>query len=572
MEVGSGAQPIQTNWWKAYGPILIVYVIVTWFTNAYTMGDTFDYANAILAHQHGSAASPVNPFWDFGHLFWRPLGLLCFRMLHPISTFFVGKEELAQVNWALLVLGWLGGLGAVLAMRALASLASDNTWLTTAIAAALLVSNAFLNYAQTGSAYVPGLALVLAASYLLAKHRSNPDQTIKNALPAAACLALAVCLWLPFVLAVPAALTLPLILHGINKSRLKLAIQTALFAGAFIAVSYLAVAASQGLLSVSQIAHWASSSAHGYHREGVLRTIFGIARSFISVGNDTILFKRYLLHDPYSPVSTTQLFRLGLWKLGLFYGFLILTLAGLLRSESGRRYFLLLVVNALPVLFFALFVFEGGMPERYLPLYPMLFLALAYLLGRKPSRLIQLAALAVLLSMCISNFSATARSKLAEKEATSAARIRELQSQLDPGSLVTVSHLQDDLVSFNLDYPFNAINRAGNLKVYSLVEVGARRLDTWREDFAKQTFAAWQSGGGVWVSRRLLSRAPQSDWNWVEGDDPRVSWNDLYSFFAPLQFERSVGGEDGFILLARNDQNWKTLSLARERGPLQSMP
>ena len=51
--------------------------------------------------------------------------------------------------------------------------------------------------------------------------------------------------------------------------------------------------------------------------------IFGFARSFINMGDDGILFKRFLLHDPYNPVSLFDLLRLSLFKYLLFYAFLV---------------------------------------------------------------------------------------------------------------------------------------------------------------------------------------------------------------------------------------------------------
>ena len=49
---------------------------------------------------------------------------------------------------------------------------------------------------------------------------------------------------------------------------------------------------------------------------------------------------------------------------------------------------------------------------------------------------------------------------------------------------------------------------------------------------------AWAKGGDAWLSARLLSAKPEPHWNWVEGDDPRVKWDDIYKFFAQLHTER----------------------------------
>src|SRR5262249_1855457 len=58
---------------------------------------------------------------------------------------------------------------------------------------------------------------------------------------------------------------------------------------------------------------------------------------------------------------------------------------------------------------------------------------------------------------------------------------------------------------------------------------------------------AWDSGGDVWLSRRLLAEAPPPEGAWVEGDDARVSWAEIRRFFSNLDVGQAVGGEDGFV-------------------------
>ena len=49
-----------------------VYVLATWLTDAAFMGDTEDYVDSAVAFRNGVDYR----FWEFGHLFWRPLGWL----------------------------------------------------------------------------------------------------------------------------------------------------------------------------------------------------------------------------------------------------------------------------------------------------------------------------------------------------------------------------------------------------------------------------------------------------------------------------------------------------------------
>jgi hypothetical protein len=78
---------------------------------------------------------------------------------------------------------------------------------------------------------------------------------------------------------------------------------------------------------------------------------------------------------------------------------------------------------------------------------------------------------------------------------------------------------------------------------------------TWRNIFAAKTLALWDQGGDVWITKRLLHSHPSPEWEWVEGDDPRVTWKDIYLFFAQLEMGQSVGGEDGFVLVQHSPRN-----------------
>ena len=88
--------------------------------------------------------------------------------------------------------------------------------------------------------------------------------------------------------------------------------------------------------------------------------VFAFARNFVNLGDDGRFFKRYLVHDPFSPVSFLQLFCLSLRKLALFYVFRLLVVIMLLRSWLGKRMLVLLALNSLPVVVFA----SSSSPDR----------------------------------------------------------------------------------------------------------------------------------------------------------------------------------------------------------------
>jgi len=48
---------------------------------------------------------------------------------------------------------------------------------------------------------------------------------------------------------------------------------------------------------------------------------------------------------------------------------------------------------------------------------------------------------------------------------------------------------------------------------------------------------------------------PNPGWVWAEGDDRNVSWTDFPKFFSQVELGRSIGDQDGFILLRRSQEN-----------------
>ena len=146
---------------------------------------------------------------------------------------------------------------------------------------------------------------------------------------------------------------------------------------------------------------WVGEASHGIQIAGVARAVFGFARSFINMGEDGVLFKRYLLHDPFSPVSVAALLRVALAKLVFFYALLASVVVTLLMAKRWRPLGLLAMASA-PVLLFAV-RWQGGDMERYLPLYPFLFLAIALCLSERAQRFQRLLSVAFIATMALAN-------------------------------------------------------------------------------------------------------------------------------------------------------------------------
>ena len=100
-----------------------------------------------------------------------------------------------------------------------------------------------------------------------------------------ACLASAVCLWFPYVLTVPAAVVSPVFFKGADRKRARIVLQAALFAALVAGVAYGLAAADLGISTVGGFREWLLESRHGTENRGVARMVFGLGRSFVSMGD-----------------------------------------------------------------------------------------------------------------------------------------------------------------------------------------------------------------------------------------------------------------------------------------------
>jgi hypothetical protein len=371
-------------------------------------------------------------------------------------------------------------------------------------------------------------------------------------------MAASVCFWFPYLLALPAALASPLFIAGWDRRRLRLVTQATLACGAFGTLSYLVAVSLLGIHSVAELQAWVAASSHGTHISGVARAVFGLARSLVNMGADGQLFKRYLLHDPFNPVSLGELFRLSLGQVMLVYLGLGSIVVSLWRSRSDRGLVLLLLLNAGPVFLFGIF-FDGGAIERYLPLYPMLFVSLAASLVCKGSKVFKAAPLALVALIAVANISAMNTPGLDRQAAASTDRVESLRPLLTANSSVVVLHWQDDLMSLHRNSLFDPLVRSKALHLRHLLTPGTDDVLSWKSSFAAHALAIWNKGGDVWLTNRAMSERPRREWGWVEGDDRNVSWSGFPSFFSRMEMGGEAGGDDGFRLIIPSRGNRELL-------------
>ena len=107
-----------------------LYVSASVFTNAHFMADSGGYVVSILAYAGVDEYVVENPtinnfraensFWDFGHLLWRPLGLLLFKIFRPLSSLVIGPDPAHNVMFLLMAVNFVAGL-----VSAVAAVPSD---------------------------------------------------------------------------------------------------------------------------------------------------------------------------------------------------------------------------------------------------------------------------------------------------------------------------------------------------------------------------------------------------------------------------------------------------------------
>jgi len=537
-------------------PWILAYVLVASFTGAFFMADTVDYVTSAYLHEFGTDWV----FWDFRHLLWRPLGWLFFHVLRPWIASGTEADARKDITIIFLIVNWICGLASLLLMRALLRRFSSRGLAVLIATLAFLFSLAFLNYIHSGCPYIPGLTFLLLGLYFIVRSAETPYSAVAP-FQAALALALSVCLWFPYAFAVPGALLLPFFYSRFQHHRWRFVIKTTVICLFLGIAAYGAVLAHLRIHTIQGASEWIQSETKDVTRvAGSARAVFGLARSFLDMGTDAILFKRFLIHDPYNPVTLAQLFRVSFLKLALFYCFLASILVQLVRSQPGRNILAFCLLSAAPVAIFGLF-WRGGDMERYLPLYPAFFVAVAFALADKtsPRHLKWIAAVFVITCM-ISNVMVTSRFTLANQRKLIATRLQDLLPIICPNSRIVVLDIHDEVVNFARTFPLDPINREHRHVFYAAINSGTAQTCHWQEAFATTVFAVWKSGGDIWISKRLLEQTPHRDWLWAEGADPCVTWASVSRFFSQFDLGSSVGARDGFALLLPTEKNRATLN------------
>ena len=557
--------------------VTLVYAALIYLTKPVNWGDTPVYAWQVIAFSKGLL--DPRKFWEFGHLFWRPIGYLVWHLGMPYWSRQFNGHQVQQVYAALRLPNLVMGYVAALASFGIGLKVSRSVVVSTLIVVAFLGWNPFINYFQSGTSYVPGLAMQLVAVYLLLDD-SNIKKFRRRAWVAGALLAFSVCLWIPYLFSIPGIFLLAYLRGGANPGSSgdeRRATQRSLLhalgvcalvgVGSFGLGTYLA-----GIRSPGEFKTWVADAGHGFQPDKrYFRVATGLPRGLVELGQDGVALKRFVLRDPYNPVGVSDLIRTSWWKLLLFYGGMAGLIWALMGDKSAQWVSWPFFLTSGMLLVLGVFLFETGQSERWLPGFTVLVPALGFIFRRPKTLRMATVPVAILLAVAwCNNLAAHTSPRESGLQNVTVARVLELKPALVPGSVICLLSIHDDINAFLARFPFHPLSSLiedGTMKLYFVTDPGNASSVRWRQSFTTRSLQAWQENGDIWISKRMLAGRPLPEWGWVEGDDQHLRWKDISAFLKQYTFDGDVGGTDGFLRIAHIPANQSLLeSAAQERA------
>jgi hypothetical protein len=553
--------------------IVLAFFLVSYgMTSPEYIGDTTRYAGDVIGHIQGRATQ----FWEFGHLLWRPWGYVGYSLLGARYAQWFGDTPAQAVARFLIQTNFICSAVTLLVMLFLLRRVAG-VWIAGAVVIAMSCSISFLNYSHSGAPYVPALLFSALAFLLVTIAVVDPLSGRSYALLAGVSFAIACALWFPYAftgLGMVAAFYFwpsgdSAGMSGENKFRRQLAGSFLLALAASTLVLFAAGAAAKGIGNVSQLRQWILESDDEWSQsKTAMRAVTGIPRSVWDLGGDTILLKRWVFSDPYNPVHISAVvFSLG-GKLTAFYLGVGATL--LVLWKDRRAMLFILVAAGLPLLLFAVTLFEPSSPERFLPVFPFAYFAFALVLDKARHYVVPSAFIVILLAgTTVVNLAGNTSAGAPFRETTE--RFHALNSNVQPGAVVTVVTMADDLYARPNAHPLEKSVASSRFRVMDATVVASRAVLRWRAAFAERTLEQWAQNREMWFSERLLALKPEARWLWVEGDDPRIHWPELPSAFGQLETDRKIeAGGDGFLRVAQTQAN--RVLLAKWEGAIEDQP
>jgi hypothetical protein len=554
---------------SARGAIAAVAIFVVLFcvTVPETTADTPVYVDQVLTyHQHLPDASPLL-LWEFGHLLWRPIGYSLWLTTHRLLSSWSGGNAVLEITAGFIGLNFCAGAVVALLLFLVCRRFGLTERVALAVTAGFMLFSTTLNYIHSGAPYNLGLAAQLGGLLLILRSGRTPRSPL-YALFGGAALALSFLLWFPYVLTVPAVLLAGLVVSPAPRTDDRLLtsgnVRTVAVAAAVTAIVGFAVfcagASIAHIASYPALKQWILASAHGFNPERRwLRFPTGFTRSFLHLGYDGIIIKRFALGDPYAPVSKLDLIRAGMWKVAVIFVAFAFLCANLVRRRELWPALAVFAAGFVPTVAFAILLFDTSEPARYEPAYPSLLVALCgILMMPRNFRTPRWSLIAFLVIIAVVNLKAYAWD-LRSIAANVTSRAILVHEHTGHNGVAFLLSFRDPVSSYLQRVPFSPLNEQAALPLFHVIEPGNMNVATWKTAAACRILQAWDAGGETWLSVRLLAATPKAEWLWVEQDDSRVHWTDIPEFFTHLETDAGVGDEDGFSRIAQTETNRKTL-------------
>jgi hypothetical protein len=561
----------------SYAALTLTFSLFLFWIRPQYGGDPAGYARHAYLFLTHPGLEATRGLLEFGHLLWRPAAVgvtvLCGTVISAWTHAGPPLVPLAALIALNAILSWLAFLLIYKIGRRLSGPLAG--WI---VALLFLTSNAVLTYLRSGYSYLPGLAMqIVAVSIVLATPASARlglravsslglravSSLGLRAFWLGCALAASFCLWVPYVVTVPGVIVLALLWEkgGLARTeRRRLAMLAALWLAAISALLFGGAILLNRFQSPHQIADWIRDSSHEWAQTRRLaRLVTGLPRSLLALQDETVMLKRLYLHDPYAPVTWKAILAAVAWKPPLFA--LAMGALGwlLAKTEEGRRLLIANLCAWIPLIVFAVTVFEPGSPSRFLPGFALLFTGLAYAAGRlswrqAPARIVSVILSVFFAAMLVLNVSSVSPAARQARDRNALARLEAYNRVRKPNDVLFLLGFKDSIFRFQNADPFHPFSQA-DFRVLDAMEPGTLRGLHFRQVFADEAGKAWQHGGDVWISRRLVAERPLPEWDWVEGDTPGVGWKDLSAYYRQFATDAETGGADGFLRIAASPEN-----------------
>ena len=314
-EAGIARQEKRKHSWRDHDWLAAALILIFCFTRGYYLGDTAVYMTDTAQYFGRTPAGAGNLLWEFGHLLWRPLGWAWLETSSPLVSHLTTWGPSVSVGFFFIAINLICAAATVLLWHSFALEIVSSRAVAFLVALSFACAGSFLSYAHSGSSYLPGLFCVTLAIWLLRRSGRSGTVGLPVLAASAALTGLAALLWFPWVLSAPGVLFMgnwP----SATPSRSGSVRQAAGFSVVLLlclALGFGVGAAAQQIRSVSQAKAWVSASSHGLSQSNrVLRLATGLPRSFFYLGKDGVLYKRFLLKDPFAPVTVAGLVQASL--------------------------------------------------------------------------------------------------------------------------------------------------------------------------------------------------------------------------------------------------------------------